>query len=114
MKRLVALLMLLPTIALADISVTYVWTAPVGWSAVEYYACQTRAFGGEWGECGAATIGEYITIIVDNGIQDLQLRVAGVDVTDRQGPWSPPSDPYSEAGPPSAPGMPTIDSVVIQ
>ena len=114
MKRLVALLMLLPAIAMAEIHITYVWTAPVGGSAVDYYACQLRAFSGEWDECGGDTIGESITIIVDNGIQGLQLRVAGVDADDRQGPWSVPSVPYGDAGPPSAPGMPVIDSVVIQ
>ena len=114
MKRLVALLMLLPAIALAEIHVSYAWTAPVGGSAVDYYACQVRTAGGEWGVCSGNTVGESITVIEDNGVQGLQLRVAGVDADDRQGPWSLPSVPYGDAGPPSAQGAPTIDSVVIQ
>lgn len=106
-------MLLLPAVASAEIELTYAWTAPTTGSPVEYYVCETRTEGAEWGECGGQAATEQLTVLVSDGVQGFQIRVAGVDAFGRQGPWSPASDPFSEAGAPGSPTLPILQGVEI-
>ena len=85
----------------------YRWTAPSTGSAVDHYVVQHSVDGTNWTTVATVTSAEY-TLAATFG-EPHQLRVAGVDADDRQGPWSDPSDPYTpDAGAPGQPGKPII------
>ena len=114
MKTIVGmiLIMALAGSALADINVRYDWTAPVTGSEAVQYQVQTIRAGEDW-TAYALTATNSILIAVPDGIKDFQTRVAGIDLLGRQGPWSAPSDPYSDDGPPGMPGLPQLIGAVL-
>ena len=86
-------------------NVNYTWTAPTSGSAVEYYVVQHSVNGGPFVTVGTATSTGY-TLVASVG-DSHQIRVAGVDIDDRQGVYSEASDAYTpQLGAPGAPGKP--------
>lgn len=113
LKSIVALAILtavlIPGHALAQttVDIEYVWTAPTTGSPVDHYVVQHSADGRNWVTVGTVTQLSYV-LSAEYGVSH-QIRVAGVDVQDRQGPYSLPSDPYTpDAGAPGQPGQPII------
>lgn len=93
--------------AAQTVQVTASWTAPTEGSPVDHYVLQLSTDGGPFTTVGSVT-GTSYTLDLDVGSTYI-ARVAGVDAQDRQGPWSPESDPYSpDIGPPGQPGKPMI------
>ncbi|MBK8164337.1 MAG: hypothetical protein IPK64_00080 [bacterium] len=87
------------------VNVSYTWTAPTSGSAVDHYVVEVKVDSGNFTQVGTTATNSYtLTAAVGHAHQ---LRVAGVDAQDRQGPFSVPSDTYTpDAGAPSAPGKP--------
>ena len=77
-------------------------------SPVDHYVVQHSADGRNW-----VTVDDTVTqlsyiLSAEYGVSH-QIRVAGVDAQNRQGPFSLPSDPYTpDAGAPGQPGQPII------
>jgi len=114
MKYLLALLILtlLVTPASALVRLTYSWSPPTIGTAVEYYTCETRWFGGDWSSCSGTASDTMLTIETFDGVLDFQLRVAGVDSIGRQGTWSEASNSYNDHGAPGPPGKPNLINIV--
>ena len=108
MRRLTLILLLLPTLAAAQVNVTYEWTAPTTGEPVDHYVVQ-RHNGSAWGGEVTAT-GNTATLEMESG---WRVRVAGVDALGRQGPWSEESEAYLDAGAPGAPGKPSFVVAVL-
>lgn len=94
--------------------IAWKWTAPTTGTAVVNYSGQIRMI-----TIDGDTALIYVTIPApaDTSIMptysmpyqwgaSMELRVAGVDVALRQGPWSWWSDPWVDAGPPGVSGKP--------
>lgn len=89
----------------ATINVSYSWTAPTTGSAVDHYVVELSVNGGTFTQVATTSTNSY-TLAAASGVSH-QIRVAGVDAQDRQGPYSVASDAYTpDAGAPSAPGKP--------
>jgi hypothetical protein len=85
--------------------VTFTWTPPTTGSPVDHYVVEHSVNGGPWVQI-ATVVSNSFTLAATLG-DPHQIRVAGVDALDRQGPFSEPSDPYTpEQGPPGQPGQP--------
>lgn len=94
-------------LAQTEVPVNYSWTAPVTGSPVDHYVVEHSLNGGAWTQVGTASSNTF-TLTASVGDAH-QIRVAGVDAQDRQGPYSSPSDPYSpDVGPPGQPGKPIL------
>lgn len=94
-------------LAQTEMEASYTWTVPQGGSAVVHYVVQHRVDGGDWVQVGTTTTNTY-TMNLAVG-HSHEIRVAGVDAEDRQGPFSVPSDPYSpDPGAPQQPGKPIL------
>ena len=94
-------------LAQTSVDVQYQWTAPTTGSPVDHYVVQHSMDGGNWVNVGNVSQLAY-TLTADYGVSH-QIRVAGVDVQGRQGPYSQPSDPYTpDAGSPGQPGKPIL------
>jgi len=101
------ILMVTPTMALADIAVNYQWTAPVTGSPVDHYVVQQSVNGGSWTQIATSSSTTY-TLSASVGDAH-SIRVAGVDADGRQGVFSVASDPYTpDLGAPGQPGKPII------
>ena len=87
--------------------VSYQWTAPNGGSPVAFYVVEHSVDGGPWTQVATVTSNTYtLTAAVGSSHQ---IRVAGVDASNRQGPFSNASDPYSpDPGAPAQPGKPIV------
>jgi len=95
------------SLAQTDMPVGYTWTAPTTGTPVEFYVVQHSVDGGQWTQIGTTDTNSY-TLNAAVG-QSHQIRVAGVDADDRQGPFSQSSDPYTpDAGAPGQPGKPIL------
>lgn len=109
LATLIATLLLGAGSALAqtEMQVNYQWTAPTTGTVVDHYVVEQSVNSGPWTQVGTASSNTFtLTAAVGNSYQ---LRVAGVDADDRQGPYSVTSDPYvPDAGPPGQPGKPVI------
>jgi hypothetical protein len=94
--------------AQTTVETSFQWTAPANGSPVDHYVVQHTTDGGAtWTTVGNATTNN-ITLELRVGFSH-QVRVAGVDATDRQGVWSEPSDPYTpDLGAPGQPGKPIL------
>lgn len=94
--------------AQTEMPVAYTWTAPTTGTAVDHYVVEHSIDGGAtWTQVGTTSANSY-TLNATVG-DSHQIRVAGVDASDRQGPFSEPSDPYSpDPGAPAAPGKPIV------
>lgn len=103
---LALLLVALGGSALAQEEVTYTWTAPTSGSAVDHYVVQHSVNGGPFVTVNDAVSGN--TFVLTASYEDEHVvRVAGVDSSGRQGPYSVPSDPYTPSlGAPGQPGKP--------
>jgi len=87
------------------INVSYTWTAPTTGSPVHHYVVEAKYGTANFTQVGTTTTNSY-TLAAAVGVAH-QIRVAGVDAQDRQGPYSAASDAYTpDAGAPSAPGKP--------
>jgi len=87
--------------------VSYTWTAPTTGSSVDHYIVQHSVDGGAWTQVGSVSNNSY-TLNAEFGVAH-RIRVAGVDASDRQGPFSVASDPYTpDLGSPGQPGKPII------
>ncbi len=96
-----------PVQAQTEMQVNYSWTAPVGGTAVDHYVVEHSVDGGSWAQLATASANSY-TLTATVG-QAHQIRVAGVDASGRQGPFSLASDPYTpDLGAPSQPGKPIV------
>ena len=94
-------------LAQTEMEASYTWTVPQGGSAVVSYVVQHRVDGGQWAQVGVTPTNTY-TMMLAVG-QSHEIRVAGVDAQDRQGPFSVPSDPYiPDPGAPAQPGKPIL------
>jgi len=90
--------------------VTYTWTAPTtGTLATSYVVELKTGPTGNWVPYGTVTSNTVtFTNLFEYGVE-YQVRVAGVDDSSRQGPFSNPSDPYTpDLGAPGVPGKPII------
>ncbi len=93
--------------AMAQVPVNYSWTAPTTGTSVEYYVVEHSINGGQWTQIDTTTENSYTLSASES--ESHQIRVAGVDSEDRQGPFSLPSDPFMpDAGAPGQPGKPII------
>jgi len=87
--------------------VTYTWTAPTTGSPVHHYLVQHSVNGGAWVQIASVTTNTYVLAATIGEAH--QIRVAGVDASDRQGVWSLPSDAYTpDPGAPGQPGKPIV------
>lgn len=94
-------------LAQTEIPVDYTWTAPTTGTPVDHYVVQHSIDGGQWTQVGTANGNEF-TLDAAAG-QAHRIRVAGVDASDRQGPFSLASDPFTpDAGAPGQPGKPIL------
>lgn len=94
-------------LAQTEMEASYTWTVPEGGSTVVQYVVQHRVDGGTWTNIGTAPTNTF-TLMLAVG-QSHEIRVAGVDAQDRQGPFSVPSDPYvPDPGAPQQPGKPIL------
>ena len=94
-------------LAQTEMSVSYTWTAPTSGTAVDHYVVEHSVNGGQWTQIATTNDNSY-TLDATAG-QSHQIRVAGVDASDRQGPYSNSSDPYMpDAGAPGQPGKPIL------
>lgn len=111
-----ALLLLLPLMVpptwaqTTSMQVTYHWTAPTTGSPVDHYNVQVSYNGGEtWVDLPDVT--SNTTTITMPVLVEATVRVRGVDLSSRAGPWSATSDPYTpDPGPPGSCGKPQIGS----
>ena len=95
------------SLAQAEVQVNYTWTAPTTGSPVDHYVVQHSINGGQWAQIATTNENSY-TLSATVG-QSHQIRVAGVDAEDRQGPFSVASDPYMpDLGAPGQPGKPIL------
>ncbi len=93
--------------AQTEVAVNYQWTAPASGSAVVHYVVEHSINGGAWTQI-ATTASNTYTLTATIG-ESHSIRVAGVDALDRQGVYSPASDPYTpELGAPGQPGKPIL------
>jgi hypothetical protein len=91
--------------AQTSVDITYTWTPPTTGSAVHHYVVEVSVAGSPYYQVDTVTSNTY-TFTAPIG-ETHQVRVAGVDAQDRQGPYSQPSDPYiPDVGPPGQPGKP--------
>lgn len=94
-------------------SVKYTWTAPTEGSPAVEYTVEYRVDGGNWIAGGTAPTTEFTFLNVFEFFKTYEVRVAGVDIIGRQGPFSLVSDPYMpDQGPPGTPGQPIIVEVI--
>ncbi|MEN8008023.1 MAG: hypothetical protein ABFS42_13470 [Candidatus Krumholzibacteriota bacterium] len=95
------------SLAQTEMPVSYTWTAPTTGTPVDFYVIEHSVDGGQWTQIATSTDNTY-TLTATVG-QSHQIRVAGVDASNRQGPYSLPSDPYlPDAGAPGQPGKPIL------
>lgn len=114
MKRAIAILVsvvLLAALAIGQtttVDVRYRTTAPTTGSPVAVYAWQVSTDGGATWTNARTSTGVEVVLSLAAGVPVL-VRVAGIDAQDRQGPWSPVSDPYTpDAGAPGGCGKPAV------
>ena len=103
-------LMLFAGTAFAQIApdVTYVWTAPTTGSQVVKYVVELNIDGAGWLQVAEVTTAT-ITFDTFEFLKTYEVRIAGVDAVDRQGPFSVSSDPYMpDLGAPGQPSKPVI------
>jgi hypothetical protein len=81
------------TSALAQEEVTYTWTAPTTGSAVDHYVVQHSVNGAPFVTINAS-VSTNTYLLTASYEDEHSIRVAGIDSSGRQGPWSVPSDPY--------------------
>ncbi len=94
-------------LAQTEMDVDYSWTAPTSGSAVDHYVIEHSIDGGSWTQIATSNSNTF-TLTATVGLSH-QIRVAGVDASDRQGPFSVASDAYSpDPGLPSQPGKPIV------
>ena len=94
-------------LAQTEMPVSYTWTAPTTGTAVEQYVVEHSVNGGQWTQIATTSENSY-TLDATVG-QSHQIRVAGVDASNRQGLFSMASDPYMpDAGAPGQPGKPIL------
>lgn len=119
MKRLIIVLTALVLLASTAITlvpasaqtttmnITYTWTAPTTGSPVHHYVVQASFNGGQFSTvAGLEPTTRTATITAPVGVP-VQVRVAGVDAQNRQGPYSEASDPFvPDAGAPGVPSKP--------
>ncbi len=87
------------------VNVSYSWTAPTTGSAVDHYVVEQSIDGGNWAQIATASTNSYTLAATVSHAH--QIRVAAVDASDRQGPYSVASDSYTpDAGAPGQPGKP--------
>jgi len=93
--------------AQTEMPVTYSWTAPTAGTAVDHYVVEQSIDGGTWTQISTVSTNSYtLSATVDHSHQ---IRVAGVDASSRQGPFSAASDAYTpDPGAPSQPGKPIV------
>lgn len=95
----ILLLIAAPALAQQTVEVTATWAPPTEGSPVVFYVLQLAQDGGPFETVGTTPETSYLLELT--ALSTYTARVAGVDVLDRQGPWSPPSDPwYADPGPP--------------
>ena len=84
------------------------WGAPTYGTPIEYYVLQHAVNGGEWVTIASPVDTEY-TLMVTEG-DSHQIRVAGVDAEERQGPFTLSNSyiPGAEEGAPGQPGQPIL------
>jgi len=106
-------LVMLATCAFAQMApeTTYVWEAPTYGTPVVEYVVELNINGGGWIEL-ARTPNVTYTFTTFEYLNTYEVRVAGVDALDRQGPFSISSDPYTpDLGAPGAPSKPIIKTI---
>jgi len=95
------------SLAQTEMPINYEWTVPTSGTAVDHYVVEHSIDGGQWVQVGTSNDNSF-TLSATVG-QSHQIRVAGMDSSDRQGPYSVASDPYMlEATAPGKPGKPTV------
>jgi len=109
-KKLVLIAMVMlgtASMALAQLgeNVTYIWTAPTTGTPVVNYVVQISIDGAPYEYVGDAASETYT--FYAEALLTYQIRVAGVDAQDRQGPYSVASDPlFLDYGAPGEAGKP--------
>lgn len=88
--------------------VKYIWTAPTVGTTVDHYVVELNTNSEGWIEVGVTNGVEYSFTDFQN-LNVYEVRVAGVDSLNRQGPYSTSSDPYApDLGLPNQPSQPII------
>lgn len=105
---IVLLIVMTVTIQAQVPEVTYIWSPPtIGTPAVSY-TVQLNIDGSGWTTIGTAQDTTYSFNDFNYGTQ-YEVRVAGVDSLNRQGPFSNSSDPFiPDMGIPGQPSKPVI------
>jgi len=90
----------------AQEAVSYTWTEPTTGSPVDHYVVQHSEDGGAWVTVqDTQTTNSYVLTAAYD--VEHRIRVAGVDLQGRQGPWSVASEAYTPTmGAPGQPGQP--------
>jgi len=96
-KYLTMILLLLMVIPAQPVPVTWSWAEPTTGSEVAYYEIELAVDDGSWEPFGTA-ITPALTSEMPYGSS--VVRVRGVDSFGRVGPWSQPSEPFVDHGPP--------------
>lgn len=88
--------------------VTYIWTAPTAGSTVVEYVVELNIDVAGWLEVARVPT-TTVTFTTFEYLKSYEVRVAGVDAANRQGPFSVSSDPYvPDQGVPGQPSKPVI------
>ena len=89
------------------LDLTYHWSPPTTGSPAVEYQVEWRTNSNPFEPLGVVS-DTSIVVTAPDGVQGLQIRVAGRDQWGRQGLWSAPSEPFNDAGAPGEPGTPVI------
>ena len=81
-------------------TLTWAWSPAADGALAVFYDTELRWEGQDWYSIGGS-IDTLKTVVIPDEVQprDLQLRVRGVSVDSVRGPWSIPSDPWSDPVP---------------
>jgi len=94
-------------VAAQTVQANFSWTVPTTGTAVDHYVVEQSVNGGAWTQVATVTTNSYALNATIGASH--RLRVAGVDATSRQGPFSLPSTAYvPDAGAPGQPGKPIM------
>jgi hypothetical protein len=106
MKYISIILLILMALPITAAPVNWEWQIPTEGSPVIHYEMQIQTDGLDWLSVSDTSPTNSLSVDMPDGISI--VRVRGVDSQDRPGPWSEPSDAYTQLSSPGICGKPTI------